>query len=267
MWHRDLEKSSFAILHAFRSKRFPTLFGARDGKLMAVREVACKLLGRALMVRAAAHHMDRSTFENYLCGVRHSVGIWLCIIRFDNLSITTLSHLAPALQSLQETFRAKTVGDENSLGTEEGEGIAEQSVSAIAIRGGGSFLCFTTSSRILEEIPPNMMETLRPISVISWDLTPSVDLIAKLLYSRNGYKERNAIAKFLFDSISFFAHVWGDKHFFGLHFLQRVLTTANILWSGSFSENHLRSSLLMHMEASMDGHSDISLAKTIIDGM
>ena len=280
VWHRGLEKSAFAILHAFRVKRFPALFGPQEGKLTAVKEVACKLLGRPLMVRAAANHMDRSTFESYLSGVRHSGGIWLCIVGFDRLPMTTLSHLAPELQSLQEAFRANIRRGEDGLcgadggyrggGGGGGGRSAETSASTVADSGGG-FLCFTTTPGMQDkgEIPANVTVTMRPISVVlPSHSTPSIGLIASLLYSKNGLKESNtAMAHFLHDSISFFAHMWRSKHFFGLQFLRRVLAASDVNQTGSSPENCLRLSLLMHLEAMLGSDTDISLAKKVTDGL
>ena len=252
VWHQGLEKATFALLHAFRVKRFSTIFGAQEGKLMAVKEVACKLLGRPLMIRAATNHMDRSTIENYLSGVQHSNDIWLCLLRFDCLPVKTQSYLAPVLQSLRETLCTK----------------ATKHVSKDVNNISGSFLCFTMSHIIEEEIPANVMETMRTISVIACDLIPSIKVIASLLNSKSGFRESiTALASFLFDSLSFFGHIWRGKLRFGVLFVIRVLGRSDENFSTLFPKKCLRLSLIMHMESLLSDDLELSLAKKVINGI
>jgi hypothetical protein len=77
VWHDGFEKAIFALLTAYRMKRFPMIQGNEaaaaelgggggggEGKLTAVKEVAGKMLGRPLMIRTITKAVDGETIDN-----------------------------------------------------------------------------------------------------------------------------------------------------------------------------------------------------------
>ncbi len=62
VWSPALERGIFALLMAYRQLQLPLLQGP-EGKIHLVREVAERILGRPLMVRAMVKHFGTDTLE------------------------------------------------------------------------------------------------------------------------------------------------------------------------------------------------------------
>lgn len=170
VWDRFFEKSMYTFLTAFSNKQFPLLKApTSSGKHVLVQEVA-RILAQNLVVRPITPMTSPLRIIEYFKGSAYS-GSWLCCSTMDRLPGSQLSILVPWMQAIAETLKR--------IRKKKSSGKATLPTGETLVVSAKSFLCFTSSplSQGRYELPTNMQEFLRPISLVHPDQTTILDAL------------------------------------------------------------------------------------------